>query len=40
MGDLVLLLLIGAAILIIIRQVIDWKIPVFYIGTTFYNVGI
>lgn len=30
----VLLLLIGAAYLII-RQVIDWKIPVFYIGTTF-----
>ncbi|NMA87061.1 MAG: RnfABCDGE type electron transport complex subunit D [Tissierellia bacterium] len=29
-----LLLLIGAAYLII-RQVIDWKIPVFYIGTTF-----
>lgn len=28
-----LLLLIGAAYLII-RQVIDWKIPVFYIGTT------
>ncbi|CCQ98379.1 Electron transport complex, RnfABCDGE type, D subunit [[Clostridium] ultunense Esp] len=30
----VLLLLIGAAYLII-RQVIDWKIPVFYLGTTF-----
>lgn len=30
----VLLLLIGAAYLII-RQVIDWRIPVFYIGTTF-----
>ena len=29
-----LLLLIGAAYLII-RQVIDWKTPVFYIGTTF-----
>lgn len=29
-----LLLLIGA-IYLIIRQVIDWKIPVFYIGTTF-----
>ena len=29
----VLLLLIGAAYLII-RQVIDWKVPVFYIGTT------
>ncbi|MDK2815007.1 MAG: H+/Na+-translocating ferredoxin:NAD+ oxidoreductase subunit, partial [Thermoanaerobacter sp.] len=29
-----LLLLIGAAYLII-RKVIDWKIPVFYIGTTF-----
>lgn len=29
----VLLLLIGAAYLII-RQVIDWKIPIFYIGTT------
>ncbi|MBZ2175331.1 RnfABCDGE type electron transport complex subunit D [Schnuerera sp. xch1] len=29
-----LLLLIGAAYLII-RQIIDWKIPVFYIGTTF-----
>lgn len=29
-----LLLLIGAVYLII-RQVIDWKIPVFYIGTTF-----
>ena len=29
-----LLLLIGAAYLII-RQVIDWKVPVFYIGTTF-----
>lgn len=29
-----LLLLIGAAYLII-RQVIDWKIPVFYIGATF-----
>lgn len=30
----VLLLLIGAVYLII-RQVIDWKIPVFYLGTTF-----
>ncbi len=29
-----LLLLIGAVYLII-RQVIDWKVPVFYIGTTF-----
>ena len=31
---ILLLLLIGAAYLII-RQVIDWKVPVFYIGTTF-----
>ncbi len=34
-GETSALLLLVGAVYLIIRQVIDWKIPVFYIGTTF-----